>query len=117
MAENENIKKLGVVSYDFAWDICPIVLVGKNLEKGGHASPSNTKIKRGDTVYYDFGVKAVFEDGEILYTDMQRMGYLLKEGENVAPKKVQKVLFLIFILILLLMIFKKMNISKIIFVI
>ena len=88
---DENMKKLGVVSYDFAWDICPIVLVGKNLEKGGHASPSSTKIKRGDTVYYDFGVKAVFEDGEILYTDMQRMGYLLKEGETVAPKKVQKV--------------------------
>lgn len=88
---DENMKKLNIVSYDFAWDICPIVLVGKNLEKGGHASPSNTKIKRGDTVYYDFGVKAVFEDGEVLYTDMQRMGYLLKENETVAPKKVQHV--------------------------
>lgn len=88
---DEEKEKLGIVSYDFAWDICPIVLVGKNLEKGGHASPSNTKIKHGDTIYYDFGVKAVFEDGEVLFTDMQRMGYMLKEGESVAPKKVQHV--------------------------
>lgn len=87
----ENKDRLGIVSYDFAWDICPIVLVGKNLEKGGHASPSNTKIKQGDTVYYDFGVKAQFEDGETLYTDMQRMGYMLKKGEENAPKKVQHV--------------------------
>ena len=42
-------------------------------------------------MYYDFGVKAVFSDGEVLYTDMQRMGYMLKDGENTAPSKVQHV--------------------------
>jgi len=84
-------KKLKINSYDFAWKICPIVLVGKDLEKGGHAIPSNTKIKQGDTIYFDFGIKAEFNDGEILYTDMQRMGYLLKDKENMAPKAVQDV--------------------------
>lgn len=39
-------ESLNLLSYDFAWDICPIVLVGDNLQKGGHAEPSNTKIKK-----------------------------------------------------------------------
>lgn len=87
-----NIKdKYGIIEYDLAWDICPIVLVGENLKKGGHALPSNKKIKPGDTVYFDFGIKAVFDNGITLYTDMQRMGYLLKQDEKQAPNEVQKV--------------------------
>lgn len=87
-----NIKdKYGIIEYDLAWDICPIVLVGENLKKGGHALPSNKKIKPGDTVYFDFGIKAVFNNGITLYTDMQRMGYLLKQDEKQAPNEVQKV--------------------------
>ena len=87
-----NIKdKYGIIEYDLAWDICPIVLVGGNLKKGGHALPSNKKIKPGDTVYFDFGIKAVFNNGITLYTDMQRMGYLLKQDEKQAPNEVQKV--------------------------
>ncbi len=84
-------ESLNLLSYDFAWDICPIVLVGDNLQKGGHAEPSNTRIKKGDTIYYDFGISATFEDGKTLYTDMQRMGYMLKDNEKDAPGDVKKV--------------------------
>ena len=88
----EKVKdKYGIIDYDMAWDICPIVLIGDNLKKGGHALPSDLKIKPGDTIYYDFGIKATFEDGKVLYTDMQRMGYYLKENESNAPKEVIKV--------------------------
>ena len=78
-------------AYDFAWDNCPIVLLGDNLEKGGHSIPSNLKLEKGNTVYFDFGLKVTFEDDEILYTDMQRMGYVLKPDENTAPENILKV--------------------------
>lgn len=88
----DNIKeKYDIIDYDLAWDICPIVLVGKNLKKGGHALPTDNKIVPGDTIYFDFGIKAVYKDGTILYTDMQRMGYLLKENEKHAPDDVERV--------------------------
>lgn len=84
-------EKCEIVDYDMAWDICPIVLVGENLKKGGHALPSQKKILKGDTIYYDFGIKCVFKDGTCLYTDMQRMGYALKENEKEAPIEVKNV--------------------------
>ena len=88
----EKIKESNkIAKYSMAWDVCPIVLVGEDLEKGGHAEPSSRKIKYGDTVYYDFGIKAEYEDGMVLYTDMQRMGYLLKKDETGAPSEVLKV--------------------------
>lgn len=88
----DNIKeKYNIIDYNLAWDICPIVLVGKNLKKGGHALPTDNKIVPGDTIYFDFGIKAVYKDGAILYTDMQRMGYLLKKNEKHAPDDVERV--------------------------
>ncbi len=84
-------KLYNIVDFDVAWDNCPIVLTGENLAKGGHSLPSDKKLKCGDTIYFDFGIKAVFEDGESLYTDMQRMGYALKDGESMPPKSVMKV--------------------------
>lgn len=88
----DNIKeKYNIIDYDLAWDICPIVLVGKNLKKGGHALSTDNKIVPGDTIYFDFGIKAVYKDGAILYTDMQRMGYLLKKNEKHAPDDVERV--------------------------
>lgn len=84
-------EKHNIIDYSFAWDICPIVLIGDNLEKGGHAIPSGKKIKPGDTIYYDFGIKATFTDGMTLYTDIQRMGYFLKENEKEAPQEVKRV--------------------------
>jgi len=80
-----------IVSYDMAWENCPIVLTGINLAKGGHSLPSTKKLFRGDTIYFDFGIKATFSDEMVLYTDMQRMGYALKKNEFSPPKQVMKV--------------------------
>ncbi|MEG0872707.1 MAG: M24 family metallopeptidase [Clostridia bacterium] len=80
-----------IITFDIAWENCPIVLTGVNLAKGGHSIPSQKKLLRGDTIYFDFGIKAIFEDGETLYTDMQRMGYALAENEVFAPKDVMRV--------------------------
>lgn len=80
-----------IVSYDMAWDNCPIVLTGVNLSKGGHSLPSMKKLYKGDTIYFDFGIKVTFDDGMVLYTDMQRMGYALKNNEFAPPKAVMKV--------------------------
>lgn len=84
-------EKYDIIDYDFAWDICPIVLTGVNLKKGGHAIPSDKKLEAGDTIYFDFGIKATFKDGMTLYTDMQRMGYALRKEEKEAPEEVKKV--------------------------
>lgn len=81
----------GMVEYGVAWENCPIVLVGENLAKGGHSIPSNKMLQRGETIYFDYGIQVTFEDGETLYTDMQRMGYVLQQDEKEAPKSVQKV--------------------------
>lgn len=78
-----------IVSYDMAWDNCPIVLTGKNLEKGGHSLPSDKKLEKGDTIYFDFGIKVTFNDNTSLYTDMQRMGYAMKN--ETVPKEVMRV--------------------------
>ena len=84
--EDEN-----VVSEDFSWgEPCPIVLVGKNLKLGGHTSPSDTVFKKGDTIYFDFGIK-ITANGKEYCSDIQRMGYALKDGEEKAPKEVQDV--------------------------
>ncbi|MDD3304338.1 MAG: M24 family metallopeptidase [Clostridia bacterium] len=84
-------RNLGIIGYNMGWPNCPIVLTGANLAKGGHSLPSDKKLLRGDSIYFDFGIKGVFSDQEVLYTDMQRMGYALKEGEKKAPKNIQKV--------------------------
>ena len=84
-------KEFGVVNEDFSWgEPCPIVLVGKNLKLGGHTSPSDTVFKKGDTIYFDFGVKLTIGKRDYC-SDIQRMGYALKEGEEVASKEVQEV--------------------------
>ena len=86
-----NNRNLGIIGFNMAWSNCPIVLTGVNLAKGGHSLPSDKKLIKGDTIYFDFGIKGVFSDQEVLYTDMQRMGYALKKNETKAPKSVQKV--------------------------
>ncbi len=80
-----------IINYDFAWDICPIVLTGENLTKGGHSLPSVKILKGGDTIYFDFGIRVEFDDKMILNTDMQRMGYALNKNEVIPPKSIQKV--------------------------
>lgn len=85
------IGKNGIVDFDLAWENCPIVLTGANFAKGGHSLPTTKLLQRGDTVYFDFGLEVEFKDKELLYTDMQRMGYVLKENEDTPPKEVMKV--------------------------
>lgn len=91
LVEKYILDKNEIVKYDMAWDNCPIVLTGENLAKGGHSLPSEKKLNYGDTIYFDFGIKIEYLDGEVLYTDMQRMGYAMEYGKNVVPKSVLKV--------------------------
>ncbi len=86
-------KKFGIISEDFSWEkgTCPIVLVGENLQKGGHSAPSDKILKRGDTVYFDFGVKITLSNGKSYSSDLQRMGYALMACEKTPPKEVKDV--------------------------
>ncbi len=86
-------KKFGIISEDFSWEkeACPIVLVGGNLQKGGHSAPSDKILKRGDTVYFDFGVKITLKNGKSYSSDLQRMGYVLMPSEKTPPQKVKDV--------------------------
>lgn len=90
-ASQEKIK--GVVSENYSWakELCPIVLVGPSLQKGGHAMAGNQKLQKGHTIYFDFGVSLVFEDGEKVCSDLQRMGYLMKENETTVPQYVKNI--------------------------
>ncbi len=63
---------------------CPIVSSGAN-SAAGHHEPDQTKIKLGEVVRVDFGVKHLGYS-----SDLQRTYYLQKKGENSAPAKIQK---------------------------
>lgn len=91
MRQVTNLQKNEIMYYDTAWKDCPIVLVGENLAKGGHSLPSDKRLQYGETIYFDFGIKVEFMDGEVLYTDMQRMGYAKSQFEKEIPKSVKKV--------------------------
>ncbi len=69
---------------ELAWnkEQCPGVKVGNDFAFG-HADPSDTKAKPGDLVHVDFGV---MYNG--FCSDIQRMFYLLDEGETMPPKDV-----------------------------
>ncbi len=86
-------KQNGITSETYSWnkDACPIVLVGPNLAKGGHADTSDYRIQPGETIYADFGVKLMFDDGGTVSSDLQRMAYLPHENEENPPSEVQKV--------------------------
>ncbi len=51
----------------------------------GHADPSERVIQRGDLVRIDFGITL---DG--YSTDLQRTAYVLRRGEELAPKAIRK---------------------------
>jgi Xaa-Pro aminopeptidase len=78
---------------DYSWNsaFCPIVLVGPNLAKGGHAETTDFSIEPGHTIYADFGVKLTFDDGVTVSSDLQRMAYLPKSDEVEPPLDVQTV--------------------------
>lgn len=86
-------KKHGIIKEEFSWEkeLCPIVLVGPNIKKGGHTRSSDEILRPGYTVYMDFGVKIHLKNGKKYSSDLQRMGYALKRGEKNPPKEVQDV--------------------------
>ena len=69
-----------------AWpaDNCPAVNSGPNSPIG-HNGPTNIKIERGHVIHFDFGVKY-----EGYCSDIQRVCYVLREGETEAPVEVQR---------------------------
>ena len=64
-----------------AWDLahCPTVNSGPDSPVG-HVSPTKIKVEHGHLVHFDFGVKQ-----DDYCSDIQRMVYILKEGEREAP--------------------------------
>lgn len=96
--ETFNIKPLyfksqGIVDETLSWEksSCPIVLTGPNLAKGGHSTASDKHLQRGDTIYFDFGVSIVLKNGKKYSSDIQRMGYALKDEEKCASEGVTRI--------------------------
>ena len=69
-----------------AWpaDNCPAVNSGPDSPVG-HNGPTNIRIERGHVLHFDFGVKY-----EEYCSDIQRVVYVLREGETEAPVEVQR---------------------------
>lgn len=69
-----------------AWpaENCPAVNSGPNSPVG-HNGPTDIKVERGHLIHFDFGVKY-----EGYCSDIQRLCYVLREGETEAPIEVQR---------------------------
>lgn len=69
-----------------AWpeESCPAVNSGPNSAIG-HSGPTDIKVERGHVIHFDFGVKY-----EEYCSDIQRVAYVLREGETEAPPEVQR---------------------------
>jgi Xaa-Pro aminopeptidase len=83
MFVHERIAALGL---GYAWDkpYDPIVTCGPDSAIG-HAAPGNVVLERGHTLHMDLGVKQ-----DDYCSDLQRMWYVLDEGEREAPDEVQR---------------------------
>lgn len=70
----------------YAWPkpFNPIVTCGPESATG-HAAPGDVPLQRGHTLHIDLGVK---QDGYC--SDLQRMWYVLDDGESTAPPEVQR---------------------------
>jgi Xaa-Pro aminopeptidase len=69
-----------------AWpaESCPAVNSGPNSTVG-HSGPTSIKVERGHVIHFDFGVKY-----QEYCSDIQRIAYVLREGETDAPAEVQR---------------------------
>ena len=69
-----------------AWpaENCPAVNSGPNSSVG-HNGPTEIKVEPGHLIHFDFGVK--YED---YCSDIQRLVYVLRDGETEAPPEVQR---------------------------
>ncbi|MBE7436086.1 MAG: aminopeptidase P family protein [Anaerolineales bacterium] len=72
------------VGYAWSHENNPAVNSGPNKEIG-HTGPTEIKIERGHVIHFDFGVKY-----EEYCSDIQRVAYVLREGETEAPPEVQR---------------------------
>ncbi len=86
-------RKYGIIKEEFSWEpeLCPVVLIGPNLKKGGHSCAEDYALHRGETIYFDFGVKIFLKNGKKYSSDIQRMGYALKKNELKPPEDIIKV--------------------------
>jgi Xaa-Pro aminopeptidase len=72
------------VTYAWPAESCPAVNSGPNSAVG-HSGPTETKVESGHIIHFDFGVK--YND---YCSDIQRVAYVLHEGEMEAPPEVQR---------------------------
>jgi Xaa-Pro aminopeptidase len=78
---HEEVSRRGL---GYAWEAgqCPAVNAGPEKEVG-HTGPTELQTKRGELLHTDFGVQ------KLEYcSDLQRVWYLLDEGESAPPKDV-----------------------------
>ncbi|HRJ57471.1 MAG TPA: Xaa-Pro peptidase family protein [Anaerolineales bacterium] len=79
-----NLMKEYGVGYAWPRENNPAVNSGPN-KVVGHNGPSEIKVERGHVIHFDFGVKY-----EGYCSDIQRVAYVLREGETEAPLEVQR---------------------------
>jgi Xaa-Pro aminopeptidase len=63
---------------------CPAVNSGPNSPVG-HSGPTGIKVEKGHLIHFDFGVKY-----QGFCSDIQRVCYVLREGESEPPPEVQR---------------------------
>ena len=81
---HDEFRRRGVASA-WLWDACPIVNSGPNSDVG-HAAPSeNIRVEPGHLIHFDLGVQ---QDGYC--SDLQRMWYVRRPGEETAPTEVRR---------------------------
>ena len=80
----QNLAKEYGVGLAWSAENCPAVNSGPNSPVG-HNGPTEIRIEPGHLIHFDFGVK--YED---YCSDIQRMCYVLREGESEAPVEVQR---------------------------
>ena len=78
------LKEMGLGT---SWDLAMNPIVNTGPESAiGHAAPSDLKVQAGHLVHFDFGIKQ-----EGFCSDIQRMWYVLGEGESEPPEDVKRV--------------------------
>ena len=63
---------------------CPAVNAGPDSPVG-HGAPTDIKLERGQLLHFDFGVRQ-----DDYCSDIQRMVYLLADGETAPPEPVRR---------------------------
>ncbi|MDX1599939.1 MAG: Xaa-Pro peptidase family protein [Anaerolineales bacterium] len=78
-------KRVEDLGLEYAWDPHANPIVNTGPESAiGHAAPSDLQVERGHIVHFDFGIR---QDG--FCSDLQRVWYVLEEGQHEPPPAVQ----------------------------